>query len=178
MKKILFLLGIAICLYLFAGCGNSASIPEEATKESITDASSGSGQPIEKNGSEPVSKETYNNFDGVTMSVKDNSVTSTGLVLEYINNTKHHCIYGEPFSLEKKTDESWNPVPVIIDGNYGFNSIGYNLDPNSTQEYTLDWEWLYGSLEKGEYRIAKDILDFRGTGDYDTYLLAGEFSIP
>ena len=31
--------------------------------------------------------------------------------------------------------------------------------------------------EQGEYRIIKDILDFRGTGDFDTHYLAAEFTV-
>lgn len=27
-------------------------------------------------------------------------------------------------------------------------------------KWSIDWDWLYGSLDKGEYRIVKGILDF------------------
>jgi len=45
------------------------------------------------------------------------------------------------------------------------------------EEWKVDWSWLYGSLDTGEYRIVKDILDFRKTGDYDKYYLAAVFLI-
>jgi hypothetical protein len=41
----------------------------------------------------------------------------------------------------------------------------------------VDWEWIYGSLEKGEFRIVKDILDSNGVGGYETYYLAAEFTL-
>jgi len=44
-------------------------------------------------------------------------------------------------------------------------------------EWNIEWDWLYGSLDTGEYRIVKNILDFRSTGDYDQYKLAAEFTI-
>jgi hypothetical protein len=44
-------------------------------------------------------------------------------------------------------------------------------------QFAVDWEWLYGSLDSGDYRIAKDILGFRAAGDYDKFYLAAEFSI-
>ncbi len=93
------------------------------------------------------------------------------------NNSSSLCTYGEYFELEKKINEIWYQVPVTIAGNYGFNSIGYDLSSGDNREWAVDWNWLYGSLDAGEYRIVKDILDIRGTGDYDAYFLSAEFSI-
>jgi len=121
--------------------------------------------------------ETVNNLEGVTMTVKEGTVSSTGLTLTLENNSEKQCIYGEYFVLEKKLDGKWYEVPVAIEGNYGFDAIGYELNPGDRREWTVNWEWLYGSLEAGEYRIVKDILDFRETGDYDKYYLATEFAI-
>jgi hypothetical protein len=64
-----------------------------------------------------------------------------------------------------------------VEGDYGFVDIGYDLSPGEENKWDVDWKWLYGSLEAGEYRIITDILDFRATGDYDTYYLAAEFII-
>ncbi len=128
-------------------------------------------------GWEPSAYKTVNNFDGVSMAAKECTTLSTGLTLVFTNKSESKCIYGEYFTLEKKIGGSWYQVPVAIDGEYGFNSIGYNLEPDGESEWISDWEWLYGSLEPGEYRIVKDILDFRGTGDYDTYYLAAEFIV-
>jgi len=36
---------------------------------------------------------------------------------------------------------------------------------------------MYLSLDEGEYRIVKDILDSKGPGGNDTYFLAAEFTI-
>ena len=40
-----------------------------------------------------------------------------------------------------------------------------------------NWEWLYGELPEGNYRIAKEIMDFRETGEYDTAIHYAEFRI-
>ncbi|MGO4890647.1 immunoglobulin-like domain-containing protein, partial [Anaerobacillus sp. MEB173] len=53
----------------------------------------------------------------------------------------------------------------------------YDLSSSDVKKWTVDWDWLYGSLDTGEYRIVKDILDFRSTGDYDKRHLTAEFTI-
>ena len=121
--------------------------------------------------------ETINNLDGVTMIVKEGMVSPTGLTVRFENNSDKQCIYGEEFWLEKKIKGRWYQVPIALDGNYGFNSIGYDLSASNGKDWTVDWDWLYGSLDTGEYRIVKDILDFRKAGDYDNYHLTAEFTI-
>lgn len=121
--------------------------------------------------------ETVNNFFGVSMTIKEGTVSSIGLIVVFENISEKKCIYGEHFLLEKKISGRWYQVPVAIDGDYGFNDIGYVLDSGDNREWKVDWNWLYGSLDIGEYRIVKDILDFRDTGDYDKYYLAAEFTV-
>jgi hypothetical protein len=171
MKRNLCLLFcIVITLTLLSGCvdyynSNSAEGTENTLQSpEITDW-------------ESTTYDTVNNFTDVTMTVKEGTVSSTGLTLTFEYNSDNECIYGEYFLLEKKISEKWYQVPVAIDGNYGFNDIGYDLDSGGNVEWEVNWNWLYGSLYTGEYRIVKDIADFRGTGDYDKYYLAAEFTI-
>ena len=107
---------------------------------------------------------------------KEGTVTSTGITVIFKNNTDKQCIYGEYFLLEKRMYQKWYQVPAIID-NYGFNMIGYHLASGENREMEVNWEWLYGNLDAGEYRIMKDILDYRKSGDYDEYYLAAEFTV-
>lgn len=170
-KYICLFICITVFLTLLAGCkanGNSISDanPEKTSKP-----------PTELTDWEPSTYEMVNDFDGVTMIVKKGTATPTGLTVAIKNNADNQCIYGEHFDLEKKINEIWYTVPVTIEGGYGFNDIGYMLSSGEDREWAVDWDWLYGSLEPGEYRIIKDISDFRGTGDYDTYYLAVEFTI-
>jgi len=48
---------------------------------------------------------------------------------------------------------------------------------NDSVEWNVDWEWLYGQLSPGTYRIVKEIMNFRGTGDYDKAEYYAEFTI-
>jgi hypothetical protein len=125
----------------------------------------------------PTTHETVNDFAGVTMTVKEETVTLTGMTVEFENNSDSQCTYGEYYLLEKKINDIWYQVPVAIDGNYGFTSIGYDLDSGESRELKIDWDWLYGSLDTGEYRVVKDILKYNEPGIYDKYYLAAEFTI-
>ena len=83
--------------------------------------------------------------------------------------------YGDDFLLEVQKNGVWEEIPVIPDGNYAFHSVAYPLSPKKSSEHELDWEWLYGSLASGTYRIQKSVTDFRATGDYDKYTVYAEF---
>lgn len=159
-----------------AGCGNhgknSSAIPTENT---VTETAS--NQSTETTDWEPATHKTVNNLNGVTMNVKGETTSSTGLTIEFRNDSGNQCIYGDYFSLEKKINESWYKVPAIMDSKYGFNSIGHRLASGDDSEWAVDWSWLYGSLDIGNYRIVKDIQNFRGAEEYDTYYLAAEFTI-
>jgi hypothetical protein len=120
---------------------------------------------------------TVNNFNDVTMSVKKDTLSANGLTAMFQNNSDKTCLYGEQFVLEKKIGEQWYEVPVAIKGNYGFNAIGYEVPSEGKSEWEVDWKWVYGSLDAGEYRIIKDVSDFRKTGDFDTYYLTAEFTL-
>lgn len=117
-----------------------------------------------------------NDFDGFSISVKEGSLSPQGLTLVFTNQSGVTGVYGEGFFLEKKIDGEWYEVPVQEE-EYGFPDIGYELPPNETEDFTIDWEWLYGTLEAGEYRIVIQVLNVREPGDYDNYYLSAEFNI-
>jgi hypothetical protein len=125
----------------------------------------------------PTLYETVNELDMVVMEIKKDTVSPQGLTISFQNDSEKQIVYGKSFWLEKKIDGRWYQVPVSIEGEYGFEDIGYGLSSKMGGEWMVDWEWLYGSLENGDYRIVKDVLDFRAPGDFDTHHLAAEFHI-
>ena len=168
MRKILALMIAALLLVMaLGGCMNKGATPYDGTN----------GEAENTNDLKPTRYETVNDLQGVTMTIKEGTVSPNGLVLIFENDSDKNCLYGQFFLLEKKLDGKWYEVPVTIEGDYGFEDIGYELAPGDKQEWETDWQWLYGKLNKGEYRIIKDILDFRGTGDFDTHYLAAEFTV-
>ena len=72
-------------------------------------------------------------------------------------------------------DGGWIKVkPIIKD--YGFISIGYTLRPNERAEIKKNWEWLYGKLPAGYYRINTDVILGSG-GNIRIYPVAAEFIV-
>ena len=115
--------------------------------------------------------ESKNIEEFIDMYVKDNSITDSGLTLVIKNNTEYSIEYGEEYYLEKYENNEWVKVPYKND-NFGFNAIGYNAT-NEEREFKLNWEFMYGKLSKGQYRIVKS---FNFEKD-NKYQLSTEFSI-
>lgn len=68
-------------------------------------------------------------------------------------------------------------MPYVIDGEIGWTSEAWMIPMNSEREWEANWEWLYGKLPAGTYRIGKEIMDFRGSSDYDIAVYYVEFNI-
>ena len=99
-----------------------------------------------------------NNLTGCTMEVS--KVTPTDCTVIFGNRTGDEITFGEDFSLEVREEETgeWRNVPIIFDGDWAFNMIGYPVQSGKDREWDVDWSWLYGSLEEGNYRIVKTVL--------------------
>ena len=115
-------------------------------------------------------------LDGVTMEVTECSNTSVSIKIT--NDTDKDIECGSDFCLEMQAEETgeWRELDEVID-NAAFNAIAYMIQKDSPYETVIDFEWLYGRLEPGRYRIVKTVTDFRGTGDYTDYVFTAEFNI-
>ena len=156
-NKITFLLVLSTSALLFSACQGLNNDEPTDLEESVLDE--------------------VDRFDGVSMSAIENSVSPTGMTVEFENDSEQQVIYSEDILLEEQIDDICYQVPVVIEEDYGFNDIGYELNPGEQQSIDIDWEWLYGELGEGQYRLVKRVLDFRGTGDFDEHPLAAEFEI-
>ncbi len=113
---------------------------------------------------------------GLTLSVKN--VTESGLTLVCTQSGGE--LTGE---LQTGSDyklivlkEAWEDVPTIIE-DYGWNMLAYMVAENDVTEFEYNWEWLYGKLPAGTYRMVKGFTQFREAGDYDDFAYWVEFEI-
>ena len=161
MKKILIVLLLAI-LAVPIGCAKK----EQGIKEQ------GLPQPLETSEPEEVLE---NQGRGVYVEVLAGSLTTEGLTLRWVNETDFEGVYGKAFLLERYLENTWTPVPVVIEGNYGFEDIGYMLSSQGEALEEIHWAWLYGALEEGSYRMIKEIyMDTRG-GDNEKEVVEVKF---
>ena len=84
------------------------------------------------------------------------NITPSGAILIIRDMNQEPYIYGEWYKIEKEVDGKWCELEPFLD-HYGFNDIGYLVDQNNEVTFTIDWEWLYGKLPKGNYRILKEV---------------------
>lgn len=88
---------------------------------------------------------------------------------------------GSPYLLQMYTDSGWvdltHTTCIRIEGDWGWTMEAWLIPKNESVEWTVDWTWIYGELPDGRYRIGKEIMDFRGPGDYDERVYWAEFEI-
>ena len=94
----------------------------------------------------------------ITMKIKEGTLTNAGATLIIKDRTGDDHTYGDWYRIDKKENNEWVEQQPLID-DYGFNMMGYLPDDNNEVELATDWEWLYGDLEVGYYRIVKTLPD-------------------
>lgn len=116
---------------------------------------------------------------GVTLEAVD--VTSTGMTLRCTQSggkAEGELTTGSFYRLEVEKNGKWEAVkPLAAD--VAWTAEAWLIPMNDTVEWAVDWSWLYGELpaDGNSYRIVKNIMDFRGTGDYSEYEYYAEFAI-
>ena len=92
--------------------------------------------------------------ENVTIQISD--ISSSGATLVITDTNPEPYVYGEWFKLQKEVNGQWQDVPPVID-NYGFHEIGYLPNDKGEVTFVINWEWLYGKLPAGTYRIFKEV---------------------
>ncbi len=103
---------------------------------------------------QPTRTQQSTQVENVTIQISDISPSGATLVITDTNPEPY--LYGEWYKIQKLTDGQWQDVPHVID-NYAFTAIGYLPDENGEVKFTINWEWLYGTLPAGTYRIFKEV---------------------
>lgn len=139
-----------------------------------------SGEQEEKNYNPKTTKfevnETYDEDAPVKMNIV--SVSESGIKVEFVNTTEMEGFFGEHFYICFEQDGKWYGLPQTAE-NIAFNDIGYILEPNGKSDIEHGFEWIYGFLPSGRYRIVKDITLYKNLNsvEREKYTLAEEFEI-
>lgn len=121
---------------------------------------------------------------GIYGSVTD--VTPIGLTMvfkqeDFIPTNKNdnwEYSMASPFEIQKFEYKSWNSVKA----KYKSFEVPWSSDieyikSNDITSHIVDWEWLYGKLPKGKYRIVKEVKVLKDTHDYDIKKIYLHFEI-
>ncbi|MDE7422212.1 MAG: hypothetical protein K2N51_00710 [Lachnospiraceae bacterium] len=92
----------------------------------------------------------------ITTEISD--ISFTGATVIITDENKEPYTYGEWYKIEKEENGKWIELETKIK-DYAFDLIGYPLDKNNQVKFVIDWEWLYGELDIGNYRIVKHVDD-------------------
>ena len=92
----------------------------------------------------------------------DVNVSRTEISFRMANLSEHEFLYGLGYSL-LIYDDGWKNAPTILDS-WGIPGIGLTINAGGFVNDNLDFEWLYGILENGNYMVIRS---------HDLFLRAG-----
>ena len=150
MKKIINITLIIILSLVLVGC-NRAESPKVGS----------------------ISNQEINDNYVVTLETKEGSLTRSGLTLILENHSEYVYIYGQSYLIEYFNDGKWHALIPINDMN--FLMIGILLQPNEIAEILVGWDYHYGKLHNGKYRVIKSVT--RDGENSERIVLAAEFVI-
>jgi len=74
-------------------------------------------------------------------------------------------------------EKGWKEADRVFQGDLAWTMEAWAIPQNKKSEWSVNWEFLYGELPLGKYRLGKEVMDFRKTGDFDTSVYFAYFTI-
>ena len=111
------------------------------------------------------------------LSVYAVNVTDTGLTIRFecADVNEGELQTGAWYEIEKYENGEWYKINAIAEVNW--NEVAYLIKENGETEFAVDWEWLYGKLYPGRYRINKEVMRLTETGDFNKIMCSATFVI-
>ena len=123
--------------------------------------------------------DAYQDPWGVKLTAKN--ITPSGLTIvctQQDGESTGELHIGSYYGLEVLRDGEWVAVDLLpMEHELAWTMEAWMIPSNTETEWEVNWTRLYGELPAGTYRISKSIMDFRGTGDYDTKTYYAGFDI-
>lgn len=120
-------------------------------------------------------QEKLNMSNEVSLTIKEGTLSNTGASFILKNASIYDFSYGNPFRLETFLNSKWVNVEPIEDLN--FTLPAYALKANESVTLKIDWQYGYGSLSSGKYRLVKEVTREFEDDSREMYYVAAEFTI-
>lgn len=114
----------------------------------------------------------FDDLEGVSMIIKKGTLTKSGATVIITDNSNRDNIYGSDYYLQQKENGKW--VNLKTKNDLLFTSIGYHVGEDHILELKVNWEYHYGKLKKGNYRILKSTSE---SGEGTDHYITSEFTI-
>ena len=118
--------------------------------------------------------------DEFTTVMSTENVTNTGcsIVFEQIGTIAGgEIVTGSAFELYTFEDGYWSKVKPITDGEIFWTMIAHSIAPDSKTNIETNWEYIYGELKPGKYKIEKEVIFTYPLGEKETKILEAVFEI-
>lgn len=158
MKKLLMSL-VVITLLFAAGCSNTLGEAPDNSRSAL-----GTEEPNEW---------------GIFLSVEN--VTPTSLTLTCTRNggnPTEQLLTGSSYAIQRLVGGEWHTVPTLFNQNPVWTLEAYDFaNDGSNITWDLNWEFLYGELWPGIYRVRKSFRVYLGMGAFTNVSYYAEFTI-
>ena len=113
------------------------------------------------------------NKTDVTMTIKKGTLTSSGATVVLADKSDKKIIFTQLYAIEVKKGFKWNELEKIT----YLHSPKFYLLPGESREMKLNWEIKYMKLEKGTYRLRKEISYILENGESKTFNVYTKFFV-
>lgn len=94
------------------------------------------------------------NEDIVTIEIKEKTLRRDKATIVITNKSNDELTYGNNYHIEEMHDGKWYETKPVNE--VGSLAVGHILKPEETVELELNWNYEYGELPGGHYRIVYD----------------------
>lgn len=112
--------------------------------------------------------------EGISMEIVEGTLTNTGATIVITDLSGEDNTYGEWYRIDRMENGKWYELEDIVNGDVSWHMVGYSVGEDNKLTMDVKWEWLYGPLDNGKYRIVKS---FISENPYDVRHVAAEFTI-
>ena len=163
MKKMTILLLALVLVLCAVGCGapkEQAPSPPTSLSPAVT-----------------INVPGVNEELGITLTLKDMTRSGATVVCAQSGGESVKELFTGSYSIvERLTDGVWVEVEQVeFEGELAWTAEAWLVNLNGTTEWSVKWEWLYGQLPDGHYRIGKEFSNSVAPGKSEKAMIYTEF---